>query len=101
VVVGSEKRPAPSVKDVDRAAALRMMKGGKTVAYLVEVSAFKAIANNPTRDRLLDMLDEAETFMRPDTYPREKSVQRVAIKGAKRRRYLRFKRALLKFELPR
>lgn len=101
VVVGSAKRSAPSVKVVDRAAALRVMKDGKTVAILVEVSAFSATADKPIRDALVDLLDEADIFIRPANYPREKSVQKIVIKGARRRRYLRFTKKLMKFEMPR
>lgn len=100
VVVGSAKRPAPSIESVDSAPALCVMKDGKTVHILVEVSAFKTIGDRAVREALVSVLDEAGIFIKPDRHPREKSIQKIVIKGAKRGRYLCFTKRLIKFRLP-
>ncbi len=100
VVVGSTVRRAPSIRSVDNAAAVRIKKDKKTVQILVEVGAFRAIADKPVREALVDLLDEANIYIRPTNYPREMSAQKTVVKGAKRRRFMCFTKGLIKFRLP-
>lgn len=95
IVIGSVKVPVLTASDVDAAPAIRMKEAGKTVRILVNVSTFRTIGDKAVRDMLIQQLDDTGILKKPDAYPRVKTFQVIAVKGAQRQSYMAFDKRLL------
>lgn len=88
-----------SLADVNAAKAIRR-KHKKSVEYMIDSETLNCLADKPTRDKLLTLLDQAGGYVKPHGFPRIKARQTTPVAGAERRYFYVFTKALRKFALP-